>query len=112
MKTLLSRWLCIGLAVVAVLALISSGCGGGGGGGGGGKEAIKPRTLTGNVLASLLPPASLLSASGGSPVANAKVWLEGYNDIPPQFTDASGTYTFVGVPAAEHFVVASYKSIR
>jgi len=121
MKLLSMKWLQVSLAVIAVLALIIAGCGGGGGGGS--SEPIKVRTLSGTVYAPVAPPASLqpsigsgsqllsgsLLAAGGSPVANAKVWLEGYRDVPAQYTDASGTYKFIGVTADEHFVVSSFE---
>jgi len=121
MKLLSMKWLQISLAIIAVLALVIAGCGGGGGGGS--SEPIKVRTLSGTVYAPVAPPASLqpsisstslplsgsLLAAGGSPVANAKVWLEGYRDVPAQYTDASGTYRFVGVAADEHFVVSSFE---
>ena len=95
------------LIVTAVALLIMIGCGGGGGGGS--SSVPKPRTLTGIVQAPVAQNVNLLSSTGTSPVANAKVWLEGYSDIIPQYTDASGSYTFIGIPAAEHFVVASFE---
>lgn len=121
MKYISMKWLQAILAVIVVLTLIVAGCGGGGGGSK--SEPIKVRTLSGTILAPVAPPASLqpsiasasvsvsgsiLAATGGYPVANAKVWLEGYSNVPAQYTDASGTYKFVGVTADEHFVVASF----
>ena len=108
MKYIRSKWLQTCVLIVTVVALVFVGCGGGGGGGSS-NEPIKVRTLSGLVMAPVPQNASLLSASGNSPVANAKVWLEGFSNILPQYTDASGTYVFIGVPAAEHFVVASFE---
>ncbi|MBU1108936.1 MAG: Ig-like domain-containing protein [Candidatus Riflebacteria bacterium] len=114
MKLVCLKWLQACVAVVAVVALLVVGCGGGGGGGD--SDATKPiaRTLTGSVMVPSSPstPASLQDslrmAAGMIPVMGAKVWLEGHSEINPEYTDASGTYTFHGVPADSHFVIASF----
>ena len=116
MKLLCLKWLQACVAIVTVIALLMVGCGGGGGGGGDDSDnvEIKARTLTGLVM---IPSSSSTAASiqenlrlaaGMIPVMGAKVWLEGHGEINPEYTDASGTFTFNGVPADEHFVVASF----
>ncbi len=109
MNFLHSRWLHILFAVISVVALLIVGCGGGVSSDSPTTPDVKVRTLTGTVMipsdlasqrASLREAASLIPAWG------AKVWIEGHSEISPEYTDASGTYTFKGVPADVKYVVA------